>query len=265
MNRVRLALFLCPSILSLVVLASSCSDKQDDAPAKAGSKYHQGKDSGTPEGAAPEIDAAALLGLSPDAAGTAFDMREIKTVAQAFSALNTAYDIAEQEGELGKANTNTPPLQAYSHDLIEDVKASKARLKRVAQAKDITPRNSSLNNRMKFESQAALRNLTGIFRNMFNSAWMARRVEAERSTLGMIEQQIAPLMNDGDDEDLKREYSLLHDDAEKRLARAETVKTGLSDGVGGLDDGMFEDIEGPQAPEPPREPKPEEPPKDAGH
>lgn len=266
MKRVHVALVLCPSVVALVVAAASCSDKQEGSASKPTSKYYAGKDGGgSPEASIPDV--AGLLGpeLDPDATAGLMEMqKEVKTIPQALSALLTSYDIEEKEANLGKANGTTPPMQAYSADLLEGVKASRTRLKRLAAAKDITPRSTNLNDRLRFESQAAQMNLGGIFKNMFNSAFMNRRVEAEKAMLRLVENQLEPVMSE--DDAFKDEISTIHGEVEKRLSRAETVKTGLTDGIGGLDDGMFEDIEPPEGPQPPQGPQApaEDPPKDGG-
>lgn len=253
MKRVHLAVFFGPPLLALFGLAASCTNGKDPAAAKPSSKYHQGKDSGTLEASVPDVD---LPGLDPDAAALLDLQKEIKTIPEALQAIFTSYDIDEREANLGKANGTTPPMQAYVGDLLREVKASRARLKALAAQKNVTPRSSNLTERLKFQSQAAEMNLTTIFRNMFNSAFMTRRVQAEAEFLQLLENQIQPIMET--DDDFKAEYALIHDEVAKRQARAETVKTGLTDGIGGLDDGMFEDIEPPPKPQGPT------PPPDAG-
>jgi hypothetical protein len=264
MKRVHLALFLCPALLAVMALAASCSDKQEAAPRKPGSKYTQGKDAGTADVDVPDVGPG--MELDPDATAGLQELgKEIKTPAQAISALLTSYDVEVKEGEIGKAEGSTPPIKAYAGDLVEEVKGSRTRLRGLAAAKNITPRGTNVNDRIKFESSAALMNLTGIFKNMFNSHFMNRRVESTKAMLRMLEEQIEPVM--GEDEDLKKEMATVHMEVEKRLNRAETVRTGLTDGIGGLDDGMFDEIErpqGPQAPQGPQQPPAEEPPKDGG-
>jgi predicted outer membrane protein len=247
-----------------MALAASCSEKQDEAPRKPPGKYVQGKDSGAAEASIPDVGAGPAI--DPDAAAALLDLqREVKTVPQAVSALLTSYDLEVKEGEVGKTEGSTPPIKAYAGDLVEGVKASRARLKGLAAAKDITPRGTNLNDRLKFESQAAIMNLTGIFRNMFNTAYMNRRVEATKSLLRLLDDQIEPVL--AEDEDFKAELEKVHAEVEKRLDRAETVRTGLTDGIGGLDDGMFAEQEGPQMPQPLQQPQPQQqqqPAKDAG-
>ena len=255
MKRSRLALLMCPAVLAVIALAVSCSDKGDgSAPLKSGGKYYTaGKDSSTPE-ASVNIPDVGALALNADAAALLDMQKEIKTVPQAFQAMLTTYDIDESDANLGKADATTPPMQAYVEDLLQGIKNSRARLKALAASKDITPESSNLDDRLKFQSQASQMNLTGIFKNMFNTAFMNRRVQEEKDTLKMVEDQIQPLMKD--DDDLKAEYSTIHDEVAKRASRAQTVATGLTDGIGGLDDGMFDDIDPPQGPQAPTPPKP---------
>lgn len=261
MKRRSVAFVLIPSALLLGALAASCSAKPDATAKKPASKYYAGKDAGGPEAGA--IPDAEVPGFDPDATAALLEMqKDIKTIPHALSALLTSYDIAEKEANIGKAEATTPPMQAYVHDLLEDIKTSRSRLRQLAAAKEVTPRSTNLNSRLKFESQAALMNLANIYQNMFNSAFMARRVESERSLLRLVEEQLEPVMSE--DEDFKEEIRIVHGEVEQRLARAETVKTGLTDGIGGLDDGMFEEIERPQAPQAPK-PVAEDPPKDAGN
>jgi predicted outer membrane protein len=253
MKRAHLALLLCPVVLAVVAIAASCSQKPDGQPLKAGGgKYYQTKDSGsegglatqpTPDVPKMDFDASALMDMQ----------KEIKTVGQAFQVLMTAYDNEEREGEFGQQEATTPPMKAYTHDLIEGVKKSRSRLKALVAAKDVTLGRTSLTDRMKFESTASITHLTNIFKNMFNNAYMTRRIDAANNVLRMLDEQMAPLV--ADDEAFKNEIDTVRDEWNKRLDRAETVRTGLTDGIGGLDDGMFEDIDPPAPPQAPQGPQ----------
>ena len=164
--------------------------------------------------------------------------KEISTMGQAVQALLTAYDLEVKEVEYGQANAQTPPIKAYTGDLIRDVKTARARLKGMIAAKEITPRRTNLTDRMKFESQAALGQLTGIFRNMWLNLWVNRRIDSANNTMRMLNDQLEPIMIE--DEDFKQEIETIRVELDARVARAERVRDGLS---GGLDNGMFEEMD----------------------
>jgi Domain of unknown function (DUF4142) len=254
MKRVHLILLFPPAVVCLIALAASCSNK-DASPLKPGTgRYYQGKDSGAEGGGGPSGPVPEAGALDPDAMAAAFEMqKEIKTVGQAFQAILTSYDNEVREGEFGQREAQTPPMKAYTGDLIEGVKKSRGRLKGLMAAKDVSPSRTNLTDRMKFESTASITHLTNIFKNMFANAYMTRRIDAAKGALRMLDEQIDPLM--ADDEDFKHEMDTIREEWNKRLTRAETVQTGLTDGIGGLDDGMFEEQDDPIPPQPPQAPQ----------
>lgn len=245
MKRVHLALIFCPSVLALVMAAASCSDKQDTAaPLKSTGKHTPGKDAGTLDGSVPDVNAPAL---QLDASALADLQKEVKTIPEALDVILTAYDIDDAEAKLGKAYGNTPPLQAYSHDLADEIAQSRARLKALYQSKDMTPKSNMLSGRLQFQSQAAEMNLTGIFRNMFNTNFAARRVQAEKDFLNVIESQLQPVMES--DPDFKAEINTIHEEVSKREDRATALQEGVNNGTA---DGMFAEPDPPVAPQAPK-------------
>lgn len=251
MKRSRVVLFFCPSILAFIVLSASCSDGTDKRSLKAGTgRYYQPKDAG--DGSTSSSTSVSLEGGIPDAPEIEIP-RELQSVGQALQVLITAHDLEIKEGEFGKDNGKTPVMQAYCNDLIQDVKAARSRVKALAARRDVTPTRSHMIDRMRFESVASTSHLKNIFRNMFYDTYMTRRIDTANNLLRVIDDELAPLMMD--DDDYEAELATTIAELEKRIARAEAVKSGLADGPTSSE-GMFEEIEGPAAPSPiPREPR----------
>jgi predicted outer membrane protein len=247
MSQRRLALVMVPLVSATLLLAASCSDAGESSALKPGSGkvYQQPKDAGSEAStdAARENDAA-----SPsNEAGAPSMPRDISTTAQALQVILVAYDSEIQEGEIGKSNATTPPVQAFSTDLIDDMKSARTRLRSLASAKKITPSKSNLSDRMRFESQGAMSHLNYVLPKMFNDAYVNRRIATANSLLRALDEEIVPVVGT-DDEELRSEIDTIHQETEARLSRAEAVKSGLSDP--GSSAGMFEDTDTP-APKPP--------------
>ncbi|MBN9162924.1 MAG: hypothetical protein BGO98_19115 [Myxococcales bacterium 68-20] len=246
MKRFRIFLFSCLVALAMIAIAASCSDEDGAAPRKSSTgRYYRPKDAGKPAGDVdvPPFDAGEFDVFAPDMQIP----KEISTVGQAVQALITAYDLEVKEAEYGQANAQTPPIKAYAGDLIRDVKTSRARLKGLIASKEIAPRRTNLTDRLKFESQAALSQLTGIFRNMWLNLWVNRRIDSANNTRRMLNDQLEPIL--AEDEDFAQELETIRAELDARVDRAERVRDGLA---GGLDNGMFEemdDIPPPQKPQ----------------
>lgn len=262
MKRSRIFLFSCLVAIAMIAIAASCSDEQGAAPRKPTGRYYHPKDSGKAGDVdVPPYDAGDFDVFAPDMQIP----KEISTMGQAVQALITAYDLEVKEAEYGQANAQTPPIKAYAGDLIRDVKTSRARLKGLVAAKEITPRRTNLTDRLKFESQASLSQLTGIFRSMWLNLWVNRRIEAANNTGRMLSDQLEPILKE--DEDFAQEIETIRVELDARVARAERVRDGLQ---GGSDNGMFEemdDIPPPQKPQQqPQKPQqqPQQPAADAG-
>jgi len=257
MKRSRVVLFLTPSVLAMIVLAASCSDGTEKKSQKAGTgRYYQPKDGG--DGSTSTSSSTSLEGGIPDAPEMMIP-RELKSAGQALQVLITAHDLEIKEAEFGKDNGKTPVMQAYLNDLVQDVKAARARVKGLAKKKKVTPTRSNMTDRMRFESQASLTHLKNIFQNMFFDTYLTRRIDTSNNLIRLIDNELAPLLSE--DEDYKEELATTVAELEKRIARAEEVKSGLADGPTSSQ-GMFEEIEGPVGPimDTEDEPEEEEPP-----
>ncbi|MBX3222134.1 MAG: DUF4142 domain-containing protein [Labilithrix sp.] len=262
MNRFHLVLLLSPAVLGAFAIAASCSTADED-PLKPGTgRYYQPKDGGDPDREAVLPEAGDLDVLRP-----AIEMpKEITTTAQAVQVLLTSYDLEVKEADFAKTHGNGPPIKAYAGDLIQDVKGSRGRLRGLIAAKDITPTRTGMTDRMKFESQASISHLSNIFPAMFNSVFANRRIDVANNMLRVIDSQIAPVMEE--DDDLKKEITTVRAEIERRLDRAETVRSGQAAGTA---DGMFPTPEDPIPPQGPQQPQgppapqqPQEPATDAG-
>lgn len=258
MKRSRVVLFLSPSVVAFLVIAASCSDSTDKKQLKAGTgRYYQPKDGGDGSTSSSSSSSSLEAGL-PD--GPEIEIpRELKSAGQALHVLITAHDLEIKEAEFGKANGGTPLMAAYCGDLVQDVKAARARVKALAARKKVTPTRSNMSERMRFESQASISHLKNIFRSMFNDTYVSRRIDTANNLLRLIDEELAPILTD---DDYKQELTTTIAELEKRIARAEAVKSGLGDGPTGSE-GMFEEIEGPTPPEGPPQPT-EEPPAETG-
>ena len=112
---------------------------------------------------------------------------------------------------------------------------------------------------MRFESQASISHLNNIFKNMFADTYVSRRIDTANNLLRLIDDELAPVLTD---DDYKKELATTIGELEKRIARAEAVKSGLGDGPTSSQ-GMFEEIEEPAPPIGAEEPL-EEPPEETG-
>lgn len=255
MKRFRIFFFSCLIASTIIAIASSCSNEEDAAPRKSTGRYYRPKDAGKASDAdVTPFDAGDFDVFAPDMEIP----KEISTVGQAVQVLITAYDLEIKEVEYGQANAQTPPIKAYTGDLIRDVKTSRARLKGLIAAKEITPRRSNLTDRLKFESQASLSQLTGIFRNIWLNLWVNRRIDSANNTMRMLNDQLEPVLKD--DEDFAKEIETIRVELDARVARAERVRDGLQ---GGPDNGMFEEMDDIPPPQKPQQttqlPKPQLP------
>lgn len=257
MKRSRVVLVLCPSIFAFLVIAASCTTETDSKPLKAGTgRYYQPKDGG--DGSSSSKSSTSLEAGIPDVADIPIP-RELESAGQALQVLITAHDLEIKEAEFGKSNVKTPVMQAYCNDLVQDEKASRARVKALAARKKITPTRSNMTERMRFESQASMSHLKNIFRNMFADTYMSRRIDTANNLMRVIDDELAPLLTD---EAFQNELATTRTELEKRISRAEAVKSGLGDGPTSSE-GMFEEREDPIGPIPPDEPA-EEPPAETG-
>jgi hypothetical protein len=227
-------------LLALTMIAAACTQQTDTASArvKPTSKYQEPKEAGPTDagiGPLPDIDLPSLDGsLFGDL------QMGVKTIPQALSVILTGYDIDESEGNYGKANASTPPLMAYSNDLLKDIQEARTRLHALYTAKEVTPQSNNVSDQMKFQSQAAQMQLTGVFGNGgFDPAkFAARRTQAESSFLGIIEKQLQPVMET--DDDFKAEIARIHEDVSRREARATALQNGVQNGTA---DGMFDQMD----------------------
>lgn len=243
MKRSRVALVLCPSILVIIAIAASCSVEADKKALKtATGRYYQPKDGGR--------DGSSNLGPTSNLEAGLMDAgdfefpREIKNASQALQVLITAHDLEIKEGEFGKTNGSTPTMKAFCADLVEDVKVARARVKALAARKKVTPSRSNMTDRMRFESQASMSHLKNIFKNMFNDTYVSRRIDTANNLLRLMDEELAPILTD---DDYKQELSTTRTELEKRIARAEAVKSGLMDGPTSSE-GMFEEPDDPVSP-----------------
>lgn len=243
MKRLFLALSFAPLLFALTVAAACSSSSKQTA--KPVSTYDENVDDSSGDGgngnysSTTHPDAAGLTGID----GAAIDpLRRISSPAEALQILITAYDLQTKDGELGKEQGNTPPMKAFAGDVEQEGKDGKARIRQVAANARITPKNSMLNDQMKFESTSSMQHLNNIFRNMFNSSWCDRVSESASSLIRTIDQDIAPLVED--DDALKQAVATTRAQAEKRHDRALAVKGGLGDP--GNADGMFPEPEDPE-------------------
>ncbi len=243
MKRSRVVLFLSPSVVAFLVIAASCSEGTEKKQHKAATgRYYQPKDGGDGSSSSSSSSSSLEAGL-PDAGE--FELpRELKTPGEALHVLITAHDLEIKEAEFGKESGGTPLMAAYCGDLVKDVKAARSRVKALAARKKVTPKRSNMSERMRFESQAAIGHLKNIFRNMFYDTYINRRIDTANNLLRLIDAELAPLLTD---DDYKQELATTIAELEKRISRAEAVKSGLADGPTGSE-GMFEEIEGPTPP-----------------
>ncbi len=264
MKRSRVVLFLTPSVLGLLVLAASCGEATDKKALKAGTgRYYQPKDGGG-DGTSTSTSTSLEAGI-PDAPEIMLP-KELSGPGQALQVLITSYDLELKEAEFGKSNGKTPVMQAYLTDLVKDVKTARSRVKALAARKKVTPKRSNMTERMKFESQASVSHLQNIFANMFLDTYLSRRIDTANNLLRLIDDELTPIL--GEDEDYQAELATTVSELEKRIARAEAVKSGLGDGPTSSQ-GMFEEIEGPTSPvvtqpEPAEEEEPAPPAGDGG-
>ncbi len=265
MKRSRIVFFLCAPALALMAIVVSCSDAGNDKPVKRSTgRYYQPKDGGASEGSPAIASSSSMVeaGAIPDGN---FDMpKELKGPGQALQVLVTSYDLEVKEVQAAEGNINTPAFKAYVNDLMKGLQTSRARVKALAGQKKVSLARSNMTERMKFESQAAIQHERNIFRNMWADTFMTRRMDTANNLSRTIDNDIAPTL--GDDEDYKAELAKVHEELDKRVARAEAVKNGLSEGPA-TSQGMFdvpaeEDPAGPVVVE--HDPPPEKPPASTG-
>jgi len=232
MKRSRLFLLLGPCVSAFIAIVASCTAGTDSKSLKAGTgRYYQpAKDAG---------DGSTLDGMSlsldADLPDVFFEMpRELKGPGQALQVLITSYDLESKEAEIGKFNGSTPAMKAYCADLMEDLKASRARAKALASKKKVALARSSMTQRMVFESEAAINHLQNIFKNMWNDAYISRRIDTANNMLRVVDDELAPILTD---DDYKAELATVREELDKRITRAEAVRNGLSEGTA---EGMFE-------------------------
>ena len=246
---------LCPVLVAIVAIAGSCSSEESTAAQKR--PVTEMDPNADPSGSGGgDADAAALDGgdLSMGDAEIPDLFRAIESLPQAFHVLITAYDIEIKEGEVGKYSGTTPPVKAFSADLVEDSKARKARVRQLAANKRITPASNRTSDMMKFESQASQSHFKNMFRNMFDTTFVSRRIDTANSMLRLIDEELTRLMTE--DDDLKAELDTTRASRFSTSARAEALQGGLLDGRGGSE-GMFEENDPIPEPEPEPQPRPD--------
>lgn len=223
MKHPHIVALLCLAVPSGLAVALSCSKNESsaDAPLVPGDGVDYTSSGGTEDPAASSSESEQG---DPNARPPT---REVTSNAEALQVLLTASDAEIAESEVAKNRARVDDVRAYAEDIIGELNDMTSRLRTVGARNGFTPIANALSDRMRFESASAVVHLQNLFPDMFDRAYMNRRVDLQKKLIESIDRDLIPVVTDSDFQD---ELSRIRGETQSRVQRAERVLSVLPSG-----------------------------------